>query len=111
MKRPTAEMSDAKSEPTPGPWRVHETPTGINVAHDVPYSHGGRMVCRMTISPLSTHANTGRANARLIAAAPALLEALKRIAAITNKSGGGDWDEIEEAREIARAAINLAEGL
>ncbi len=33
------------------------------------------------------------------------LEALTRIAAIENKMSGGDWDEIEEARAIARAAL------
>ena len=32
-------------------------------------------------------------------------EALERIAAIQNKCDGSDWDEIEEAREIARAAL------
>ena len=34
-----------------------------------------------------------------------LLEACERIAAIENRPVGGDWDEIEEARAIARAAI------
>ena len=34
-----------------------------------------------------------------------LREALEKILAIENKTEGGDWDEIEEAREIARAAL------
>lgn len=41
--------------------------------------------------------------------APALKHALKRIAAIEDKMFGGDWDEIEEARNIACDA--LAESL
>lgn len=39
-----------------------------------------------------------------------LLEALKGIADIQNKDWGGDWDEIEEARSIARATIDKATG-
>lgn len=38
-----------------------------------------------------------------------LLEALKEIAAIEDRMYGGDWDEIEDARKIARAAIAKAE--
>ena len=39
----------------------------------------------------------------------ALLEALKKIAAIENKPVGLDWEEIEEARGIATAAIKAVE--
>lgn len=38
-----------------------------------------------------------------------LLAALKEIAAIKDSHTGGDWDEIEQAREIAKAAIAAAE--
>jgi hypothetical protein len=34
-----------------------------------------------------------------------LREALTRITAIENRYNGGDWDEIEEAREIAQHAL------
>lgn len=34
-----------------------------------------------------------------------LIEALRRIAAIENKEMGGDWDEIDEARNIATEAL------
>ena len=47
---------------------------------------------------------------RLHAVNTKLLEALKQIADIPNEDWGGDWDEIEEARLIARAAIAKAEG-
>jgi hypothetical protein len=50
------------------------------------------------------------ANARLIAAAPQLIEALDQIAAIENKDFGPDWEEIEEARAIANEAIKLVRG-
>jgi hypothetical protein len=39
-----------------------------------------------------------------------LLEALKQISAIEDLEWGGDWEEIEQAREIANAAIAKAEG-
>lgn len=39
-----------------------------------------------------------------------LIEALWRIHAIPNRQAGGDWDEIEEARLIARDAIYAATG-
>ena len=47
--------------------------------------------------------------ARLSAQRDALLEALRKIAAIGNKMWGTDWEEIDEAREIARAAIAKTE--
>lgn len=40
-----------------------------------------------------------------------LLDALKRIAAIENKMFGLDWEEIDEARRIAREAVHLATGI
>jgi hypothetical protein len=40
----------------------------------------------------------------------ALLEALRQIAKIGNQPYGTDYEEIDEAREIARAAIARAEG-
>lgn len=47
---------------------------------------------------------------RLHAQRDALLEALKKIAFIEDQMYGNDWEEIEEARVIARAAIAKAEG-
>jgi hypothetical protein len=38
-----------------------------------------------------------------------LVAALKAIVAIEDKAFGGDWDEIEQARGIARAALAAAE--
>jgi hypothetical protein len=47
---------------------------------------------------------------RLEAVNAQLLEALKKIAAIENQMYGLDWEEIDEARGIARAAIAAAKG-
>lgn len=39
-----------------------------------------------------------------------LAQALDRIEAIEDKMIGGDWDEIIEARAVARAALSLVKG-
>ena len=44
----------------------------------------------------------------LLADLDAVRGALKKIAAIQNQMFGQDWDEIEDAREIARAALKGA---
>lgn len=48
--------------------------------------------------------------AALLAAAPDLFAALQKIAAIENREFGPDWEEIEEARQIANDAIRLVTG-
>jgi hypothetical protein len=80
---------------TPGPWKC--SGGGAITGPDGEYIASVQTLLDM------------RANARLIAAAPDLLEALKVIAAIEDRFNGGDWDEIEDARKIARAAIAKAE--
>ena len=47
---------------------------------------------------------------RLHAVNGELLEALRSIAAIENQEWGADWEEIDEAREIAENAIAKAQG-
>ena len=64
------------SKHTPGPWWMQEVPTSISVHA----ADGG--VAKMTITPRSARAPEGRANARLIAAAPDLLAALRNCYAI-----------------------------
>ena len=49
-------------------------------------------------------------DANLIAAAPDLFAALLKIAATENREFGSDWEEIEEARQIANDAIKLVTG-
>ena len=50
------------------------------------------------------------ARAQAIAALPDLYAALEKIAAIENQEWGSDWAEIDEARQIARAALAKAKG-
>ena len=70
-----------------------------------------REIERLTLDGIhSCHAECQRPLCRLTRERDALLEALKKIAAIGNKMWGTDWEEIEEARGIARAAIAKAEG-
>ena len=91
---------------TPGPWAV--TPDSFVMAGSRPSIGVARII---------THAQEFVANARLIAAAPDLLEALKRM----GYQGRDGWcfccdiDGEESARhqgscKIARAAIAKAEG-
>ena len=47
---------------------------------------------------------------RLQSVNAALLDALNRIASIELQMYGGDWDEIKEAKAIAKAAIAKATG-
>lgn len=101
---------------TPGKWEVatHGTTPG-NTSIEVQTESG---------LPIAVMAYTGRAeeNARLIAAAPALLAALERVSAILAKSENpipeGDDGTIlsigrgnaQQAFNQARAAISLAKG-
>ncbi len=104
---------------TPGPWRVgdgsfvignHPAP-GITGSDDV-HHYGGHLICE----------SVSQANARLIAAAPDLLEALKATwkildaAGLTNLATGVQTGSIawyckaSDAEQQSRAAIAKAEG-
>lgn len=85
---------------TPGPWHVGQ--------HDnnIVYADGGRMVAncndafdRITLTPA--------ANARLIASAPELLDALKEV--LFNSVHGNGLKAHWKAHDRARAAISKAE--
>lgn len=118
------------SKHTKGPWEFWADGKGGNFAMTGPAAAACMSACRSVrdseitgdvpfhqivaankVAPAIAFGDTkqeAEANARLIAAAPDLLEALARIASIENKPFGGDWDEIGEARSIARAAIAAA---
>ena len=92
------------SKPTPGPWKRKIKSVLIPIApYEWAEAYGGSI-----------------ANARLIAAAPDLLEALKRMASIIDKMGDmpdgfihpSPWQTLkcEEALTQAHAAIAKAEG-
>jgi hypothetical protein len=58
---------------------------------------------------INTERKTGLTPSQLAEQRAELLGALKKINAIPNKDIGGDWEEIEEARDIATAAIAKCE--
>ena len=103
-------MTNAKH--TPGPWAVDENDhqwitadcDGLIVA-EIPYGEG---------EETDRHHEINDANARLIAAAPELLEALRDMVRINqNKEGyfrGHSHAESGSVYEQARAAIAKAEG-
>lgn len=112
-------MSEVKH--TPGPWEV-EGPMGAEIGLSVVQAglktyewEFIAMACQSTagdermgrqrfISP-----EEQEANARLIAAAPELLNALKEILE-TDFSQESSWDYSEGIKDVARAAIAKAEG-
>ncbi len=98
------------SKHTPGPWVAKGAEVWGTNAMRFNLTTGGTPM----IASVCKHEDADRpfpyeANARLIAAAPDLLEALKRISAIELQGFGGDWEEIEEAQDIANAEIAKVE--
>mgnify|MGYP000961965387 CR=1 FL=1 len=89
------------SKHTPAPWSIDEC-TG----HIIPSSGVGGGIC----DPWGDSIEQMEANARLIAAAPELLEACKNIVAACELTDDAYYDAIDTAINIARAAIAKAEG-
>jgi hypothetical protein len=86
---------------TPGPWdvdafRPHVIASGFTVAACDASDHFGP--------------NEQEANARLIASAPLLLEALRKVARVKGVAFDYDLDALDEAIAAARAAILAATG-
>ena len=96
---------------TPGPWRV-----GKKYVTDIYPNDGGMLVARVMTGGISN--NKSYANARLIAAAPELLEALMLM--VFDEQGNewrdskvdqGIWDDRRtRGEDIAREAIAKATG-
>ena len=84
------------SEHTSGPWRVEARTDTWNILA------GRRCIAR------AQKKVGAEADARLIASAPALLEALERVVAEVNESPGSVWDSTVIAG--ARSAIAEARG-
>ena len=86
---------------TPGQWAYHNTPT--------PFIHvaaGGLPICEIYTSTAHGQSMGEQfANARLIAAAPELLEAL---AEVVNAADGEVWSQLDPSLSKARAAIAKA---
>ena len=118
------QTTETKSKHTPGPWDViPQNGAGPMIAHCYDTGNdinptGLRLVCHVLERKASQEVD--RANARLIAAAPELLEALKGLLAvfapggnIAASEGSADRAVAEadaEAVAAANAAIAKAEG-
>lgn len=90
---------------TPGPWFAVQHTNGWTIQD----REGG---CgEMLAQNYSSHDKTVGANARLIAAAPTLLEALEEcILALDVSRSGGEYPDFVAWEAKARAAISLARG-
>ena len=107
-----AEAAPASGQHTPGPWKFGGTGSCEIYAAD------GKAICEISFSALM-YDGEGTANARLIAAAPALLAALEacaaRFAGMRAQCDQAEWDENyspdDAAWQQARAAIAQAKGV
>ncbi len=87
---------------TPGPWNEWATPDDLDMSHEI---------CANNRLPIAIiyDGEKAQANARLIAAAPDLLEAAQ---ALLNRwlGGDGDMDDDDRIERNMRAAIAKASG-
>ena len=91
-------MSEAKHTPGPWQWTQHFDPT-ISI-----YKDGFGQIARL----YDSSAGTGKANARLIAAAPDLLDALQSIIEDIDSEFGTDCDYNKARAAIAKATGGAA---
>ena len=97
---------------TPGPWQIHcgyliRSDVGTQAAVAIAELHSPY---RPGIGGVHEEAEQA-ANARLIAAAPALLEALERIGGLCGhlRAGGCDASDLQGLEEGLREAVSIAE--
>ena len=97
------------SKHTPGPWEVLRVDNILAIMPDPIRGKPDSFLGIATVQEHDEERSAGRieANARLIAAAPELLEALKAITKVNMESAVLIYQRMEE---IARAAIAKAEG-
>lgn len=111
MSNETKQSSAARH--TPGPWYLADLGRGkIGIQ-----KHEAGIISRIAVCHpemlADEHGGSATANARLIAAAPDMLEALKEIYALYERAVTSDGEIfLDESKtgEIARAAIAKAEG-
>ena len=90
---------------TPGPWNMQKREPGDKTIF-VSQPADGYHRLRAEIDCDDCDTETAEANARLIAAAPELLEACKLLIEVFNRSGASDYPTVKKAA----AAIAKAEG-
>jgi len=100
---------------TPGPWKVKQSQGATLRLFGGPHIQAGRRTIAWPDFPSVSENDTSEANARLIAAAPDLLAALKALfqhcAMVHNKWGDNDNQrEADASIAYARLAITKAEG-
>jgi hypothetical protein len=86
---------------TPGEWLATEELAGVE-RHDFEITAGSQLVA---VVEQTADIEVGRANARLIAAAPALLSALERLSKSMDDYDGNIPADIESPYHQARLAI------
>lgn len=99
-------MSESKH--TPGPWRIFETDHGSKIIGIG--SEDGAGVADAGFGLWGGDSDEARANARLVAAAPELLEALKYLVMHCKGLDRFEGNPINEAIRAGREAIAKAEG-
>lgn len=94
---------------TPGPWVVNPFEARVDEAAKI-CDDGLLPICKL-LWPTDERTETEtKANARLIAAAPAMLEALQGLLGLYDETHWGDLPTGNHPSAIARAAIALATG-
>ena len=100
---------------TPGPWKLNKDKTTVYCVTRNGDEPGICSTNGEALIPLSREEQ--EANARLIASAPFLLAALKKVFRLAengviqrNETGKPQWSLTDELKTIARAAIAKAEG-
>lgn len=100
-------------EPTPGPWSARSTGTEIVIYH--PYEGGKHRIAKVNdcrywdVNAQGCGSKSPMANARLIAAAPTLRDALNNILCTALDENLEDVEVREFAQEHARNALEAAE--
>lgn len=107
---------------TPGPWQWDGSPCDYDASNEAPwlvtdaYAVGVEKTLRDGVILKGQIECLNESNARLIAAAPDLLEAVRAYVQhfeahhITNTHGGRDFDFTGHIAQLARAAISKATG-
>ncbi len=97
------------SKHTPGPWRADENHGCKEIKGRKSPGRQGQYQTEICYTPGLHDDDEDMANAWLIAAAPDLLEALRTLATeAVDSVEYGDWPELQEAVDAARAAIKKA---
>jgi hypothetical protein len=94
---------------TQGPWRAEFGNNSARVIAKVEHEVASVPTLRSTNAEEDGNRDVMVANARLVASAPELLEALRGMLAMYSSDEAGGDETLEEVRE-ARAAIAKAEG-